>query len=79
MGARDPGLAPGRPAIVPQRVHPAPRSASQSLFITELAYGTEPSAHFARIGVLLGSVVAGAAGHLVLTRTLPPTGAGEEP
>ena len=43
-----------------------------SLFIAELAYEGDPSARFARIGVLLGSVVAGAAGYLVLSRTLPP-------
>lgn len=45
---------------------------TMSLFIAELAYEGDPSAHFARIGVLLGSVVAGAAGYLVLSRTLPP-------
>ena len=50
-----------------------------SLFITELAYGTEPSAHFARIGVLLGSVVAGAVGYFILKRTLPPADGAEEP
>jgi NhaA family Na+:H+ antiporter len=44
---------------------------TMSLFITELAYGDEPNAHFARIGVLLASVIAGTVGYLVLMRTLP--------
>jgi NhaA family Na+:H+ antiporter len=44
---------------------------TMSLFITELAFGEEPSAQFASIGVLLGSVFAGAVGYFVLRQTLP--------
>ena len=43
-----------------------------SLFVTELAFETGPVAHAARIGILLGSVVAGGIGYLVLRAVLPP-------
>ncbi|CAA9556351.1 MAG: Na+/H+ antiporter NhaA type [uncultured Thermomicrobiales bacterium] len=43
-----------------------------SLFVTELAFGEEPFADAARIGILIGSLVAGAVGYLALRRTLPP-------
>jgi NhaA family Na+:H+ antiporter len=42
-----------------------------SLFVTELAFAAGPNADDARIGILLGSLAAGAAGYLVLRRTLP--------
>ncbi len=45
---------------------------TMSLFIAELAFGDDPAAHFARIGVMLGSVVAGVLGYLLLMRILPP-------
>jgi NhaA family Na+:H+ antiporter len=47
---------------------------TMSLFISELAYGVSPSATYARIGVLMGSVIAGVFGYLVLMRTLPAAG-----
>jgi NhaA family Na+:H+ antiporter len=46
---------------------------TMSLFISELAFGAEPAADAARIGILIGSVVAGVVGYLVLTATLPPS------
>ena len=43
-----------------------------SLFITELAFGENELAHAARVGIFIGSLLAGAAGYLVLRATLPP-------
>lgn len=43
-----------------------------SLFITELAFGEGELAHAARVGIFIGSLVAGTIGYLVLRRTLPP-------
>jgi NhaA family Na+:H+ antiporter len=45
---------------------------TMSLFITELAFESAELAHDARVGILIGSVVAGVAGYLVLRATLPP-------
>jgi NhaA family Na+:H+ antiporter len=45
---------------------------TMSLFITELAFRNAELAHDARVGILIGSVVAGVAGYLVLRATLPP-------
>ena len=45
---------------------------TMSLFISELAFGADPLADVARIGILAGSVVAGAIGYLILRATLPP-------
>ena len=45
---------------------------TMSLIISELAFGASPPADAARIGILAGSVVAGAVGYLVLKATLPP-------
>jgi NhaA family Na+:H+ antiporter len=43
-----------------------------SLFITELAFGEGALAHSARVGIFIGSLVAGLAGYAVLRATLPP-------
>jgi len=43
-----------------------------SLFITELAFGEGALAHAARVGIFIGSLVAGIAGYLVLRAALPP-------
>jgi NhaA family Na+:H+ antiporter len=43
-----------------------------SLFVAELAFEDGPIADSARIGILVGSVVAGVAGYIVLNATLPP-------
>jgi NhaA family Na+:H+ antiporter len=43
-----------------------------SLFVTELAFETGPLADAARVGILVGSVIAGAVGYLALRATLPP-------
>ena len=45
---------------------------TMSLFITELAFERGPLADAARVGILIGSVIAGAAGYLALRATLPP-------
>ncbi len=37
----------------------------------ELAFGTDPLADVARIGILFGSIVAGAVGYVILNVTLP--------
>ncbi|MGH2559714.1 MAG: Na+/H+ antiporter NhaA [Thermomicrobiales bacterium] len=42
-----------------------------SLFITELAFEAGPVADAARIGILIGSVIAGVVGYLMLRATLP--------
>ncbi len=47
---------------------------TMSLFITELAFGVGAVADEARIGVLAGSVVAGAVGYFILRRSLPSSG-----
>jgi NhaA family Na+:H+ antiporter len=44
---------------------------TMSLFITELAFRTDPLADVSRIGVLIGSVAAGAIGYLLLRAWLP--------
>jgi Na+/H+ antiporter NhaA len=46
-----------------------------SLFITELAFGTDPAATDARIGVIIGSIVSGSIGFVALSRTLARNGA----
>jgi NhaA family Na+:H+ antiporter len=43
-----------------------------SLFITELAFGEGELAHAARVGIFVGSLVAGTAGYAVLRAVLPP-------
>jgi NhaA family Na+:H+ antiporter len=43
-----------------------------SLFITELAFGEGELAHAARVGIFVGSLVAGTLGYFVLRATLPP-------
>jgi NhaA family Na+:H+ antiporter len=43
-----------------------------SLFITELAFGEGQIAHAARVGIFIGSLLAGLAGYLVLRAVLPP-------
>ncbi len=45
---------------------------TMSLFILELAFGDSPVADSARIGILIGSVVAGVTAYFVLKATLPP-------
>ena len=45
---------------------------TMSLFITELAFEAGALADAARVGILIGSMVAGVAGYLVLRATLPP-------
>ncbi|MGH2617583.1 MAG: Na+/H+ antiporter NhaA [Thermomicrobiales bacterium] len=45
---------------------------TMSLFITELAFGSGQIADDARVGILIGSIIAGVAGYLVLKATLPP-------
>jgi Na+:H+ antiporter, NhaA family len=45
---------------------------TMSLFITELAFESSDLADIARIGILLGSIVAGIAGYFALNATLPP-------
>jgi Na+:H+ antiporter, NhaA family len=44
---------------------------TMSLFITELAFEPGPIADAARVGILLGSLIAGVVGYLVLKATLP--------
>jgi Na+:H+ antiporter, NhaA family len=44
---------------------------TMSLFITELAFAPGPIADAARVGILLGSLIAGVVGYLVLKATLP--------
>jgi NhaA family Na+:H+ antiporter len=48
---------------------------TMSLFITELAFGTDPAANHARIGVIIGSIISGIIGFFVLSRTLAHNGA----
>jgi NhaA family Na+:H+ antiporter len=45
---------------------------TMSLFIAELAFKSAETAHLARVGVLIGSGVAGTMGYLLLRFTLPP-------
>jgi Na+:H+ antiporter, NhaA family len=48
---------------------------TMSLFITELAFAPGPIADAARVGILLGSLIAGVVGYLVLKASLPqPSG-----
>jgi Na+:H+ antiporter, NhaA family len=42
-----------------------------SLFVAELAFDASPIADAARIGILVGSVIAGTVGYLILKATLP--------
>jgi NhaA family Na+:H+ antiporter len=51
---------------------------TMSLFITELSFKAGPTADAARVGILLASLVAGAAGYLILRATLPPPGSGND-
>lgn len=51
---------------------------TMSLFIAELAFTSDSRAHLARVGVLIGSLVAGTAGYLLLRWTLPPEHAESE-
>jgi NhaA family Na+:H+ antiporter len=44
---------------------------TMSLFITELAFAGEETADAARIGVLIGSLVAGVVGYFILRSALP--------
>jgi NhaA family Na+:H+ antiporter len=44
-----------------------------SLFVAELAFGTDPLGDAARVGILVGSVVAGTIGYVILRATLPPS------
>ncbi len=50
---------------------------TMSLFITELAFERGAMADAARVGILIGSLVAGTAGYLVLRATLPPPREGD--
>ena len=43
-----------------------------SLFISELAFGADELADVSRIGILIGSVIAGFAGYFILRKVLPP-------
>jgi NhaA family Na+:H+ antiporter len=43
-----------------------------SLFVAELAFADSPLGNAARVGILVGSVIAGAVGYAVLRATLPP-------
>jgi Na+:H+ antiporter, NhaA family len=43
---------------------------TMSLFITELAFGTDPAANHARVGVIIGSIISGTIGFIILSRTL---------
>jgi Na+:H+ antiporter, NhaA family len=52
---------------------------TMSLFIAELAFQSAETAHLARVGVLIGSAIAGTAGYLLLRWTLPPEGTEGEP
>ncbi len=45
---------------------------TMSLFISELAFGDSPLAHASRVGILIGSFVAGFMGYLILKAVLPP-------
>jgi NhaA family Na+:H+ antiporter len=44
-----------------------------SLFVAELAFEAGPNADAARIGILIGSLIAGIVGYVVLRTTLPPS------
>ena len=46
---------------------------TMSLFITQLAFGTSQLADLARVGILAGSMVAGAVGYVLLNLWLPPS------
>ena len=50
---------------------------TMSLFITELAFEPGPIADAARVGILLGSLIAGVVGYLVLRASLPQPSADE--
>ena len=43
-----------------------------SIFISDLAFGSERLISEAKLGVLVASVAAGIVGYLVLRKTLPP-------
>jgi NhaA family Na+:H+ antiporter len=45
---------------------------TMSLFISELAFGADELADVSRIGILIGSVIAGFAGYFILRKVLPP-------
>jgi|GEM_PF-87425 len=45
---------------------------TMSLFISELAFGADELADVSRIGILIGSVVAGGVGFFILRKVLPP-------
>jgi NhaA family Na+:H+ antiporter len=44
---------------------------TMSLFISELAFGADELADVARIGILIGSLIAGVGGYLILRKVLP--------
>jgi Na+:H+ antiporter, NhaA family len=44
-----------------------------SLFVAELAFGADPLGDAARVGILVGSIVAGTIGYVILRATLPPS------
>jgi hypothetical protein len=48
-------------------------AAYAKLFIAELAFGADPLGDAARVGILVGSVVAGTIGYVILRATLPPS------
>jgi NhaA family Na+:H+ antiporter len=43
-----------------------------SLFVAELAFGADPLGDAARVGILVGSVVADTIGYVIIRATLPP-------
>jgi NhaA family Na+:H+ antiporter len=51
---------------------------TMSLFITELSFVPGPIADAARVGILLASLIAGAAGYLILRATLAPASTADD-
>jgi NhaA family Na+:H+ antiporter len=51
---------------------------TMSMFISSLAYGNEGMLNHAKIGILIGSLLAGVTGYLILYRTLKPVPSPEE-
>ncbi|HMM42035.1 MAG TPA: Na+/H+ antiporter NhaA [Thermomicrobiales bacterium] len=52
---------------------------TMSLFISELAFGASELAHDSRVGILIGSVIAGVVGYVVLRHVLAEPAADSEP